>query len=253
MPEEKNAGAAWDSDQSEYAHYLLHAKQEIVQVLRGVSRSSELVTAYFDHGEQFFLTSIVDVQPQDDVLILDYGIDAETNARAAQASRLVFVTSQDRVKVQFATGPVQQIMLNGRPAFQTRLPTSLLKLQRREYYRLVTPLRARLSCVVPTAGGNIEATVTDISIGGAGLSDFDPGHAVEPGQQYPGCRIALPEEGVLLTALEVCSVQDVTLRSGAVTKRAGCRFVGLPASQQAMVQRYITRIERERLALLKGS
>jgi c-di-GMP-binding flagellar brake protein YcgR len=157
------------------------------------------------------------------------------------------------VKVQFSTGPLRQVDFNGRPAFRTQLPTSLLKLQRREYYRLATPMRAPLTCVIPAGEERIEASVTDISIGGAGLSGFPPEHVLEPGNQYAGCRIALPEEGTILTALEVCSVQDVTLRSGTVVKRAGCRFVGLPASQQAMVQRYITRIERERVALVKGS
>jgi c-di-GMP-binding flagellar brake protein YcgR len=226
---------------------------EIVQVLRALAKSSELVTAYFEHGQQFFLTSVVGVEPGGDALFLDYGIDAEINRRALQASRVVFVTSQDRVKVQFATGPLQAVEFNGRPTFRTQLPTSLLKLQRREYYRLATPLRAPLSCVIPAADGSIEASVTDISVGGVGVSGFPPAHPLAPGNQYAGCRMALPGEGALLTTLEVRSVQDVTLRSGTVVKRAGCRFVGLPASQQAMIQRYITRVERERVALVKGS
>lgn len=252
MPE-NNESAAWSSDLSEYAQYLLHSPQEIVQTLRGVMKSTELVTAYFDHGEQFFLTSVVAVQPADHTLFMDWGVNEASNQRALQAARLVFVTSQDRVKVQFSTGPLRQVDLNGRPAFRTQLPTALLKLQRREYYRLAAPMRAPLTCVIPAGEARIEASVTDISIGGVGLSGFPAEHALEPGKQYAGCRIALPEEGTILTALEVCSVQDVTLRSGTVVKRAGCRFVGLPASQQAMVQRYITRIERERVALVKGS
>lgn len=253
MPENNETAASWGGDQSEYAQYLLHSPQEIAQILRGVMKSTELVTAYFDHGEQFFLTSIVAVQPAENALLLDYGVDAATNERALHASRLVFVTSQDRVKVQFPTGPVRQVEVNGRPAFRTHLPTSLLKLQRREYYRLATPMRAPLTCVIPATEGPIETTLTDISVGGVGLSGFPREHPLEPGSRYTGCRIVLPEEGTILTALEVRSVQDVTMRSGTVVKRAGCRFVDLPASQQAMVQRYITRIERERVALLKGS
>lgn len=253
MPENNETAPAWGRDQSEYAQYLLHSQQEIAQVLRGVMKSTELVTAYFDHGEHFFLTSIAAVRPADKALFIDFGVDATTNQRALQASRLVFVTNQDRVKVQFSTGPLRQVDLDGRPAFRAELPTSLLKLQRREYYRLATPMRAPLACVIPAGEGRIEAQVTDISIGGVGLGGFPPEHMLEPGNQYAGCRIALPEEGTILTALEICAVQDLALRSGTVVKRAGCRFIGLPASQQAMVQRYITRIERERVALVKGS
>jgi c-di-GMP-binding flagellar brake protein YcgR len=42
----------------------------------------------------------------------------------------------------------------------------------------------------------------------------------------------------------------VTLRSGAVIKRTGCAFLDLPSSQQAMIQRYIIRLERDRRAKL---
>lgn len=253
MPESNDSAVTWDSDQSEYAQYLLHSQQEITQVLRGVMKSTELVTAYFDHGAQFFLTSVVAVQPGSDALFLDYGVDAVTNRRALEASRVVFVTSQERVKVQFSTGPLQEVEFNGRPAFRTHLPRVLLKLQRREYYRLVTPLRSPLVCVVPAPKGRIEAMVTDISVGGVGLSGLPATVALKTGSQYPGCRIVLPDAGTILAGIEVRSLQDITLRSGAVVKRAGCRFVDIPASQQAMIQRYIIRIDRERLALVKGS
>ncbi len=253
MPERNDSVPAWEGEQSEYARYLLHARQEIVQVLRGVMKAPEMVTAYFDHGARFFLTSVIAVQPGDDALYFDYGADMEANRRALQATRLVFVTSQDRVKVQFATGPLAEVQYNGRPAFRTRLPDVLLKLQRREYYRLVTPIRSPLTCVLPVPGGALEAMVTDISVGGVGLTGLPPAAALAVGERHPGCRIVLPDEGVILTAIEVRSLQDVTLRSGAVVKRAGCRFLDIPPSQQAMIQRYIIRVDRERLALVKGS
>lgn len=253
MSDQKQNVAAWEGDHSEYAQYLLHSKQEIVQVLRGVMKATELVTAYFDHGAQFFITSIAAVQPDTGALLLDYGVDAEVNRRALEASRMVFVTSQDRVKVQFATGPLQQVQFGGRPAFRAHLPNVLLKLQRREYYRLVAPVRSPLVCVVPTPEGRVEATVTDISVGGVGLSGLPEGSAFDVGRHYSGCRIALPNEGTILAAIEVRSLQEVMMRSGAVVKRAGCRFVEIAASQQAIIQRYIIRVDRERLALVKGS
>lgn len=253
MSENPQNAAAWDGDHSEYAPYLLHSRQEIVQVLRGVMKATELVTAYFDHGARFFITSIVAIQPESDALFLDCGVDTEINRRALEASRMVFVTSQDRVKVQFATGPMQQVDFGGRPAFRTHLPDVLLKLQRREYYRLVTPVRSPLMCVVPTPAGRVEAVVTDISVGGVGLRGLPEGGAFGVGQRYPGCRIVLPDEGTLLAAIEVRSLQDLVQRSGAVVKRAGCRFVDISASQQAIIQRYIIRVDRERLALVKGS
>ena len=66
------------------------------------------------------------------------------------------------------------------------------------------------------------------------------------------CRITLPEEGVLTANLCVRNKFDVTTRSGARHVRVGCEFVALPGARMSMVQRYITRIERERKARLSG-
>lgn len=252
MPE-STAVIAWDADQSEYARYLIRSPQEIAQVLRAVAKGRELVTVYFDHGQRFFISSILGVEPREGVLHLDWGADEETNRRALAATHLVCVTSQDKVKVQFALDGLERVEIGGQPAFRARLPRALLKLQRREYYRLVVPLRSPLTCLVPLAGGSLDAQVSDISVGGVGLGNLPPGAGLVVGERYPGCRIDLPGEGTLLATLEVRSLQDVSLKSGGLVKRAGCRFLDIPPAQQAMIQRYIIRIDRERLALVKGS
>jgi c-di-GMP-binding flagellar brake protein YcgR len=245
--------AAWDTDQSEYARYLLHTPQEIVQVLRGVVKERELVTVYFDQGRRFFLSSLIRVEPRENALYLDWGVDEETNRLALAATHLVCVTTQEKVKVQFALEGLERAELDGRPAFRAALPRTLLKLQRREYYRLVIPLRTPLVCFVPLEEETLEAAVSDISVGGVGLGSLPANTGLALSGCYPGCRLELPGEGLLLATLEVRSLQDVALRAGGLTKRAGCRFVDLPAAQQAMIQRYINRVERERLALVKGS
>ena len=56
-----------------------------------------------------------------------------------------------------------------------------------------------------------------------------------------------------MSSLEVRNQQQSALRSGEQVLRAGCYFVGIPAAHQAMIQRYIIRIDRERRALVRGS
>ncbi len=252
MPEQKNI--FHDNITDEYAKYLVSSRQEIVQILRALSRQNEMVTAYFKQGNEFFLTSIVAVDSAAGNLIVDCGSEEDTNRRALAADKIVFVTNLDRIKIQFSTTALALINHQGRPAFCTPLPTSLLKLQRREYYRLVTPMRAPLHCIIPGLGGSrFEAGVADISVGGVGISGLPSGTTLEQGQQLALCRIALPEEGTVVSTLEVRNLHQSTLRSGELVLRAGCHFVGVPAAHQAMIQRYIIRIDRERRAWERGS
>ncbi len=251
MSEQKNI--FHDNITDEYAKYLVSSRQEIAQILRALSQQNAMVTAYFKQGSEFFLTAIVEVDSASGNLIVDYGSEEETNRRALAADKIVFVTNLDRIKIQFNTKVLAKINHQGRPAFRMPLPASLLKLQRREYYRLVTPMRTPLPCIIPDlAGARYEVTVADISVGGASISGLPPEAPLEKGQLIAQCRILLPEEGTVVSTLEVRSLQQSTLRSGVLVLRAGCYFTDIPAAHRAKIQRYIIRIDRERRALERG-
>src|SRR5512144_2362374 len=127
-----------DNGLGDYSKYLIHSKTEIIFVLRAVMQKTELVTAYFNHGKDFFLTSILEVEP--DYMILDYGSNEALNRKVLASGKVVFLTSQDRVKVQFTAPHVEKITYAQRDAFRITLPDTVLKLQRREYYRISTPI-----------------------------------------------------------------------------------------------------------------
>ncbi len=253
MSPEHPAHTAETPSNVDLSRFELESRAEIAQVLRALEREAALVTAYFNQGNEFFLTTVVEVNPAAGRVILDRGPDEEVNRRALVAGKILFVTAQDKVKVQFSAPTLKETLYDGRTAFAIPFPATLLKLQRREFYRLATPMGSPLVCTLPeTPAGRLEVTVVDISVGGVGLSGFPLTMTLEIGQKLPAARIVLPHEGTLASALEVRNVQRITLRSGAQVQRAGCRFVDLPPAHQAMIQRYITRVDRERRALLRG-
>jgi len=238
---------------SDNSEYLVHAKTEIVHILRAISQKTELVTAYFNQGKDFVLTSIVDVDAEAQTVILDYGANEQANRQIAESAKIIFVTTQDKVRVQFAASHIEKITYDGRDAFRIKLPDLLLKLQRREYYRLSTPVANPIRCVIPKPDGSqVEVNIVDISVGGLGVVCYDSAFSLEAGETYVGCRIALPEVGTVITNLGIRTTFEVTLKTGAVTMRSGCEFVDIPASMQAMIQRYIIKLDRERRAKLAG-
>lgn len=105
-----------------YKSYLLHSATEIQFVLRGLIKSADLITAYFDDGNDFLLTAVLAVD--DDGIVLDYGASDEMNRKALAASKLSLIATHDRVKVQFSVSGVVEIVHEGRPAFRAPLPES---------------------------------------------------------------------------------------------------------------------------------
>lgn len=242
----------------DYSQFLLHAKPEIVFVLRSLVQKVALVTAYFDHGRSFLLTSLLAINPDKDEVILDLGRDVEMNRAALLADKFILTTAIDKVKVQFSLKKLSVVQFEGRPAFRAVLPESLLRLQRREYFRLSTPTANPIKCMVtathPDGTPFSAATqLLDISGGGAGLLIVPEQAGIyRKGEVLNNCKISLPDEGMLVATLCVRDVFDVITKSGSRYLRAGCEFVSLPGSQLTMIQRYITRIERERKARLSG-
>jgi c-di-GMP-binding flagellar brake protein YcgR len=132
--------------------------------------------------------------------------------------------------------------------FKVRIPREMLRLQRREYYRLVTSVINPVKCMINTSAGLIETVVVDISIGGVGVLAYREEGVLKAGEVYQGCRITLPGTGEFALSLSVRTTFDITLKNGRLTHRAGCQFIDLPASVETAIQRYIIRVERERRA-----
>lgn len=141
---------------------------------------------------------------------------------------------------------LRQCRHDGHPAFRIALPQRIVRMQRREFYRISTSVISPLKCKVRLDNGtDAEITLLDLSVGGVALIDQHHAIDLEPGNIFPDCRIDLPGQGTLHTGLQVCNTFEVTLRSGLACKRSGCRFMDISESDRGMVQRYITQLERE--------
>lgn len=241
-----------------YSKYLLYSRSEIIYVLRAVVQKASMITVYFDQGQSFLLTSLMDVDAEKGALLFDMGSNEEMNRKALKADRLLFTTSLDKVKVQFSLKRLEQVQHGGRPAFRSAIPETLLRLQRREYYRLSTPIANPILCSLQLQAADgaktpVEVPLLDISGGGVGLMvATDRGDDFKIDTVFPDCRMNLPEEGPLVATLVVRNAFDVTTKTGNRYLRVGCEFVDLPGTRLTLIQRYITRIERERKARLSG-
>lgn len=241
----------------EYARYFLSHPHEISFHLNLLAKRNPLVTAYIDDGKQFFLTALVAVNEQNGTIFLDPASVESLNAETQKARQLTLVANIDRVKVQFRLSGLHESQFDGRRVLAADMPGTLLRLQRREFFRLEPPLSSPIGCqilvVTDGAAKTIEPRVADISGGGISLAaPTNLAGACQPGTLFNDCRLDLPGEGVLLVHLRVRKMVEISPSTGAHNLRLGCEFVNLPGSRLAMIERYITRIERERKARESG-
>jgi c-di-GMP-binding flagellar brake protein YcgR len=235
----------------ELEKYQLRSKPEIVAVLHSLIKAGSFITAHFNDGKDFLLTTLLSLTPDESSLYLDLGGQASTNVKALNSDRFVCVTVLDKVRIQFPLLGLEQAQLNAKDCFLTRTPATLLRLQRREYYRIPTPIATPLKCrlSVPAEDGTttmLEAKIVDISLGGMAVTLPLKCAPFEVGGLIEDCHFELPTVGAVTINLRMRSAIEVTLRNGVRLQRWGLQFVDLPAPMTVLIQRYIIHVERDR-------
>lgn len=228
----------------EEENFRIRTKIDILHILRNVMRKNMLITLYFDTTNRFILTSVLDIEENADEIIIDCGANPRYNRLASASTDLTFVTSLDRIKIEFKSTRIRKIEFEDRYAFAVKLPDYLIRFQRRNYFRIPTPIIVPIKCVIPipnqAAPVKAEITLIDISCGGIGVIDHHPVISFDPGIIYHHCQINLPEIGSIIATIQVKNTYEMMLRNGKTCKRAGCEFINLPAEMEAMIQRYVT-------------
>lgn len=226
--------------------YLVSHSLEIQRMLREVMDDKTIVAIYGADGKNFILSTLLAVDPEKGHLLLEQGVDAGMNAMLLASPECTFATTHDQIHIQFSSRQIVSDRFGQEAAFRIPMPREVLRLQRREYYRLVTSVVNPVKCLINTGTGLMESVVVDISIGGIGVLAYQEEGRLKAGEVYQGCRIALPGTGEFAVGLNVRTTFDITLRNGRLTHRAGCQFIDLPPSVETAIQRYIISIERER-------
>lgn len=236
--------------------FQINSRREIVAFLRSISDKNQLISMFVSGDTDVVLTSILEVNTDNDTVIIDCSIQADQNRRIVAADRISFETTLDQIRILFSSNNVASCIYDNRPALSINIPKSLIRLQRREFYRINTPVSNPVRCVLPLPedlGGYLaNFPLVDISGGGVGILDDQMLLDDAIGRNYPTCRIDLPDVGIIMMTLQVRNSRILTLLNNKKTRRLGCLFVDIPKPMLAHVQRYIMKLERERNAKITG-
>ncbi|MCB1894080.1 MAG: flagellar brake protein [Rhodocyclaceae bacterium] len=239
-------------DAADYSEYVLRDPREINAVLNGLVQQRCIVSAHPDRRRDFVLTTLLGIDTATGRLYFDSAHDDDGNRRLTAAASVTFSALLEKIKVQFSTEALEAGSHDGHTALVAPPPEKVLRLQRREYFRLVTPTSQALVCTIPVRQGSslevFEARVMDISGGGIGVLVPPKEMRLSTDAVFDECTLVLPEFGTIVTRLRIRNIFRVTNRNGVTMLRAGCQFVKLSPGAENMIQRYILKTERERNA-----
>ncbi|MCX7219323.1 MAG: flagellar brake protein [Burkholderiales bacterium] len=129
--------------------FQVDSRREIIALMRGLKESNQFISMMISGGAEIFITTVIDVDDTNNLLVIDCAPGQLANQRMIEAPRVYFEGLLDKISIQFSSSSIQNTSIDGRPALQLAIPTSLIRLQRREYYRINTPLSNPIRCTIP--------------------------------------------------------------------------------------------------------
>ncbi|MCD2515686.1 flagellar brake protein [Massilia sp. G4R7] len=236
--------------------YEVGSRREIVALLRQIGEKHQLVRMLVKGEADVCVTTILAVDPDAGTMVLDRSIDREQNERILSAGKVRCETYLDKIRILFTAEGLAPTLFEGNAALRADIPATLIRLQRREFYRMETPVSNPVRAILPLplelGLGSAAFPLHDISCGGIAVIDHKNQLSTVIGEDLPNCRIELPEIGPVSVTLQVRNSLDMTMLNNKTSRRIGLQFVNMSRGGDAAVQRYITKLERERNARLAG-
>lgn len=234
--------------------FIIQNQKQIIQILNDLAKHHEMIKVSFNNDT--CLTNVISVDASIHTVYLDIGIDEAFNNRLLASHHVVF-TKDDGVRIKWLSAHVSLATLKDGKAIKIALPQKMMRLQRREFYRLATPIVNPLSCIIPIsdeansdAERALELTLVDVSLGGIGAIVADPlNELFVIGSSFHQCKINFPEVGETSLTLQVRNITPITMKDGITKHRIGLQFISPSRGNEGLINRYTYNLERQAMAV----
>lgn len=224
--------------------------RQIAVYLRNLATRGDFVTIEF--GGKQIASQVLHVDTPGLTFVFDRVSNEQENQAMLRAGNLIFRGSPDGVRIEFSTGTPQPTVFEGRPALQLPFPDILYCVQRREYFRVETPI---LDPYVATGRYSddsiLRCEIHDLSLGGISFQTMDPRIAeLEPGTVLEDVRLNFGQFGLFAIDLTLVSPRFIVTAKGDRLHIVGFKFPDLPGAAERTLQKLITHLDNKRRSLV---
>ncbi|MCW8919544.1 MAG: flagellar brake protein [Gammaproteobacteria bacterium] len=225
--------------------YLLTSRAAVITALNDLNRKPELITAYYDHGDKSIITTIVKVLPERDLVLLERSPSARNNEQLLAGGNTTCLGRHHDINIRFQLHDLRDARYQGEQVFAAPIPDSLLRLQRREFFRVHVPLMNPITCRFSDSDGEeLLLPLADLSLGGLGMTDTDRRFTGEVGMRLESGILTFPDNDELMeVTLQVRGIFTQGDHQTPPIQRIGCAYTDLSTERLNFLQRYIHQLQ----------
>jgi c-di-GMP-binding flagellar brake protein YcgR len=229
----------------ENEEFLVHSRSSIASILRNLMRENRTISAYLPISGDMVATTILHVDADKNMVIVEPARDAKLNHIFSDTRDVLFDLKHNNVILQFVAPHTQPARFNGHAAVFIELPDKLLRLQRREFFRVAATItNENVTCILKDKdGSSYTVEVEDLSLGGIGATVEENTLPTKQFKTFRDCQLRIPGFGTLNIDLQVRNCFEKTLSSGKRVVRLGLSYVDLPSDKENLLQKYVNKLQ----------
>lgn len=235
---------------SDLSSFSIQNPKQIISHLSLLVKNKCLLSARFGANNESYITTLLGINEKDNTVVLDYGPKEELNQHMLNAGKVSFDTDYNGIKVSFTGTALKKITHRGDSAFSMSIPKSLYWMQRREYYRVKSPLSKPSYCqLILKDRDPVNLKLYDISLTGFAMLNVsrEVSDLLIPGTSFELGKLILSDAGEGMVSFEICAKYIINPDKLQKIQKIGCKFTNITRPVEELIQRYMQQIKRENL------
>ena len=230
--------------------FLIQNSKQINSHLLLLVKSKCLLSAHFGENNESYITTFLGINEKSNTVVIDYGPKEDLNQHILRAAKISFDTEYNGIKVSFTGTGLKKINHKGEAAFSMSIPKSLYWMQRREYYRVKSPMSKPSYCqLILDDKKPVNLKLYDVSLSGFAMLNIsnEISDLLVPGKTFEQCKLILSGTGEGIISFEVCTKYVINPDKLQKIQKVGCRLIKVTHSVEDIIQRYMNQIQRDDL------
>jgi c-di-GMP-binding flagellar brake protein YcgR len=238
------------------AAYLVRNQKQIFKYLIMLEEERCLISVVFGEEEKdTFLTAIMDIDEKNKTMTIDCGPKEYLNKKLLDSAVIKYSSRYKGVDVFFKGRKITKAGKLSNPEFTIPIPGSIYWIQRRDFFRVKSPLSKNSYCRIYFKDPETEFDfkIHDLSVNGFSILSDTPEFSSNliPAAEFEDCKLVLENEETQTISFTVQNKHPLNPSKPEKTKCIGCHLTNTSPRIESTIMRYMQNIERENKLIAK--
>ncbi|HEX4880529.1 MAG TPA: flagellar regulator YcgR PilZN domain-containing protein [Limnobacter sp.] len=245
----QNTSITPERDPQLLKEFALTAEPTVRKILQTVLDDEHEIYVYPNGTEPHFVTEILRLDWDTGSLWLGTPYDKSLSVNCNSGTPFIAVAFPEGVKVQFNGLGIQHAPFEGAGALRIQIPRTLVRLQRRNYFRVVADEELNRQVVLTVPGMPYVQHLVDLSLAGCCFTVEAPQGLYCTGQPFRDAMLNLPDgDPPIRVNLEIRNIKPLVDHPEQM--QLGCEMKSVERGAERRLQRFLLATERRQRALL---